>query len=156
MTHFVLFFLPHEHQICDLCYYWFISLFYWIKCLVVVDKEKVNSAFLAEWGRSLGDRSGRRDESHPGCSHWLLWLYKYKQMEHTGTEQAETSGEGHGQAGRHREEQRKASCEAPWTHHLSLLDRTYSFPLNPDWNQWRRDARVRNYLWNPAWIPARV
>lgn len=58
MTHFVLLlFLPHEHQTFDQRYYLFIYLFYWNKCLFVVDKEKVNSAFLAEWGRSLDDRS---------------------------------------------------------------------------------------------------
>lgn len=79
---------------------------------------------LSIWGRSPGDRSGRRDESHPGCSHWLLRLYKYKQMEYTGTEQAETPWEGHGQAGKHGDERRKTSWEAPWTHQLSLQDRT--------------------------------
>lgn len=51
-------------------------------------------------GRREGRVSSRRTES---CCHWLLRRYKCRQMEFTGSEQAETPGE----------ESRRAGLDAP-------------------------------------------
>lgn len=98
-------------------------------------------------GRREGRASSRRTES---CCHWLLRRYKCRQMEFTGSEQAETPGE----------ESRRAGLDAPRPATSRRFTHTHppriGLIFKNDSNQWRRDARVRSYLWNPAWIPVRV
>lgn len=97
-----------------------------------------------------GSREGRTqaalslEESH--C-HWLTRGYKYSQMAITGSERAETPGET---------ASRQATRRSSSTFHADVPLDSYFFILYALRNQWRRDGRVRNFLWNPPWIPVRV
>lgn len=84
-----------------------------------------------------------------GRRHWLPPPYKYRLPLRRRRRAARQTPAGGGQE---RAGQQVDTATQDWTG----LFPDISSPPPPVGNQWRRDARVRSYLWSPPWIPGRA